>query len=113
MKAVDMESGKVTRWQTDAHEAPINCILPLSSGLVASGDDDGCVRLWDGRQSDAVAEFTTHTDCVTDFAYQVSARPLASTLPALQHTHVLHQKQLSTQACTCLPACMLVVLCCQ
>ena len=82
MKAVDMESGKVTRWQTDAHEAPINSILPLSSGLVASGDDDGCVKLWDGRQSDAVAEFTVHTDCVTDFAYQVPA----SALSALKHT---------------------------
>lgn len=75
MKAVDMESGKVTRWQTDAHEAPINCILPLSSGLVASGDDDGCVKLWDGRQSEAVAEFSVHTDFVTDFAYQVAAQP--------------------------------------
>ncbi|BDA50374.1 WD repeat-containing protein JIP5 [Coccomyxa sp. Obi] len=80
MKSVDMESGKVTRWQTDAHEAPINCILPLSSsGLVASGDDDGCVKLWDGRQSDAVAEFSTHTDCVTDFAYQARENCLVAT----------------------------------
>ncbi|CAL8464774.1 g4309 [Coccomyxa elongata] len=79
MKAVDMESGKVTRWQTDAHEAPINSILPLSSGLVASGDDDGCVKLWDGRQSEAVAEFSMHTDCVTDFAYQERENCLVAT----------------------------------
>ena len=72
MKAIDMGSGKVTRWQTDAHEAPINCIHPLASGLVASGDDDGCVKLWDGRQSAAVAEFSEHTDFISDFAYQVS-----------------------------------------
>ena len=118
MKAVDMESGRVTRWQTDAHEAPINSILPLSSGLVASGDDDGCVKLWDGRQSDAVAEFTVHTDCVTDFAYQVSARPLASTLAALKHTLVEDPSSTccsattGMQACTCHVACMLAVLCC-
>ena len=72
MKAIDMASGKVTRWQTDAHEAPINCIHPLSSGVVASGDDDGCVKLWDGRQSAAIAEFSVHTDFVSDFAYQVA-----------------------------------------
>ncbi len=111
-----MESGKVTRWQTDAHEAPINSILPLSSGLMASGDDDGCVKLWDGRQSDAVADFTVHTDCVTDFAYQVSARPLASTLyaliedPSFACCIVINAP---ANACGCLVACMPAVLCCQ
>jgi WD40 repeat protein len=74
MKAIDMASGKVTRWQRDAHEAPINCIHPLGSGVVASGDDDGCVKLWDGRQSAAIAEISEHTDFISDFAYQVGVR---------------------------------------
>ena len=74
MKAIDMASGKVTRWQRDAHEAPINCVHPLGSGVVASGDDDGCVKLWDGRQSAAIAEFSQHTDFISDFAYQVGVR---------------------------------------
>lgn len=93
MKAVDVTTGKLTRWQTDAHAAPINALLPLAGGLVASGDDDGCVKLWDGRQSPAVAEYSAHTDYVSDFAHQVW--PSGSQAPAKhrQFVGVLHLHQ--------------------
>jgi WD40 repeat protein len=34
----------------EAHEAPIYSLLHMDSGnLIASGDDDGCIRIWDLR----------------------------------------------------------------
>ena len=46
--------------------------------LMASGDDEGCVKLWDPRQaSEASACFSEHTDFIADFAYQVLKQPRA------------------------------------
>ena len=70
IKAVDMGSGKVRRWRPDAHAAGVNALLPLAPDQVASGDDDGCVKLWDPRQPRETAELRQHTDYVSDFAHQ-------------------------------------------
>ena len=71
VKAVDLASGKSRKWRPDAHEAGINCLAPLSPAQVASGDDDGCVKLWDPRQPAATAQLREHTDYVSGFAHQV------------------------------------------
>ena len=88
-----MGSGKVKKWRTEAHEAGINALLPLAPNQVASGDDDGCVKLWDPRQPKETAELRQHTDYMSDFAHQV--RPLdheADT--ALQSTgHIIDDRQ--------------------
>ena len=66
-----MNADKVIKWQLEAHAAPINTLLPLSEALLASGDDDGCIKIWDGRQKAAAAEFSHHTDYVSAFTHQV------------------------------------------
>jgi len=72
MKAVDVATSKVKKWQPEAHAAAINALLPVADNLVASGDDEGCIKLWDPRQpSEASASFSEHTDFIADFAYQV------------------------------------------
>jgi len=72
MKAVDVATSRVKRWQPEAHAAAINALLPVADNLVASGDDEGCIKLWDPRQaSEASASFSEHTDFIADFAYQV------------------------------------------
>ncbi|CAK0786967.1 hypothetical protein CVIRNUC_010181 [Coccomyxa viridis] len=72
MKAVDVATSRVKKWQPEAHPAAINALQVLPEGLIASGDDDGCIKLWDPRQAqaEAVASFTEHTDFIADFAYQ-------------------------------------------
>jgi WD40 repeat protein len=36
----------------DAHDAPISTVLHMDSGnIIASGDDDGMIRIWDLRQA--------------------------------------------------------------
>ena len=80
IKAVDMGSGKSRKWRAGAHDAGVSCLLPLAPGRVASGDDDGCVKLWDARQPEATAQLRQHTDYVADFAHQVppATAPAAS-----------------------------------
>ena len=75
MKAVDVATSRVKKWQPEAHPAAINALQVLPEGLVASGDDDGCIKLWDPRraQAEALASFSEHTDFIADFAYQVRA----------------------------------------
>ena len=84
MKAVDVATSKVKKWQPEAHAAAINALLPVADNLVASGDDEGCIKLWDPRQaSEASASFSEHTDFIADFAYQVCSHsyPCISALP--------------------------------
>lgn len=45
----DFETGKLKRFWEKAHDEPIYTITVLDENLVASGDDDGTVRLWDSR----------------------------------------------------------------
>lgn len=74
IKAVDTASGKSRKWRVGAHEAGVSCLLPLAPNQVGSGDDDGCVKLWDARQPEATAQLRQHTDYVADFAHQVLQR---------------------------------------
>ncbi len=76
MKAVDVATSRVKKWQPEAHAAAVNALLPVAENLVASGDDEGCIKLWDPRQaSEASASFSEHTDFIADFAYQVLSSP--------------------------------------
>jgi len=45
----DFETGKLKRFWDKAHDEPIYTITVLDENLIASGDDDGTVRLWDSR----------------------------------------------------------------
>ena len=69
-----MASGKSRKWRVGAHEAGVSSLLPVAPDQVASGDDDGCVKLWDARQPEAAAQLRQHTDYIADFAHQVPVR---------------------------------------
>jgi WD repeat-containing protein 55 len=49
--ASDFETGKYKRFWDNAHTEPIYTITALDENLIASGDDEGTVRLWDMRVS--------------------------------------------------------------
>jgi WD repeat-containing protein 55 len=46
----DFETGKFKRFWDNAHSEPIYTLTVLDENLIASGDDDGTVRLWDIRE---------------------------------------------------------------
>ena len=92
LSCIDPRTGVVTATREEAHDAPINRIEALggagggaststssssssrgtggSGAWVASGDDEGVVRIWDFRQPDPLtASFRHHDDFIADLCY--------------------------------------------
>jgi hypothetical protein len=69
VKRVDA-AGAATWARLDAHAAAINAVAPFPGGfLVATGDDDGGVKVWDSRASaGAPVSFSSQEDTVTCLA---------------------------------------------
>ena len=51
--ATDVATGKPLARLSNAHKSAVNRISVLDRNLVASGDDDGVVKVWDTRQQTA------------------------------------------------------------
>ncbi|KAL4447647.1 hypothetical protein ABPG75_004866 [Micractinium tetrahymenae] len=66
--AVDCGSGKAQARKKDAHDTAINRLACTGPTGLASGDDEGVVKLWDSRQSEAVATLEAHSDYVADLS---------------------------------------------
>ena len=80
---VDVNSTKVAWRMQEAHGAAINCVQSVGeashpTGLIASGDDDGALKLWDVRQRSCVLEFHDHQDFVSSIVVNEVMRMLVS-----------------------------------
>lgn len=69
-------NGKLVGRIFEAHENPIYKILHLDGGnIIASGDDDGVIRIWDLRQASKgkkhaiCMEFNEHEGTISDMVY--------------------------------------------
>ena len=79
-------SGRTVFDIPDAHDDALNRIISVSNGgfLLATGDDAGCVKLWDTRISPSanatceVMSWTLHEDFVSGFAYRDDVQTLLS-----------------------------------
>lgn len=64
----DIETGKLKRFWDKAHDEPIYTMTVLDENLLASGDDDGTVRLWDSRVKDdpvlSLKEVDDYISCI-------------------------------------------------
>ncbi|GJJ14600.1 WD repeat-containing protein jip5 [Clathrus columnatus] len=76
---IDANSGKIVDERLAAHESPLNRVIHLLPNMVATGDDDGVIKLWDPRQSDAIREYTQHFDFISDFLWLEDKRQLVAT----------------------------------
>lgn len=69
---LDAATGKAVARLTKAHAAGISRLLPLPQqpALLAAGDEDGGLRLWDLRAGVPVLQFGGHTDFITGLALE-------------------------------------------
>ncbi|KAJ3511273.1 hypothetical protein NLJ89_g4189 [Agrocybe chaxingu] len=70
-EAVDARAG--------VHDSTINRVKYLMPWLLATGDDDGVVKLWDTRQRDATRTYTQHFDYITDFLWLDDKKQVVAT----------------------------------
>ncbi|UZJ54310.1 hypothetical protein CBS101457_003630 [Exobasidium rhododendri] len=65
------ETGSTVCHWKKAHEAAPSRLIMIEPNLLATGDDDGVVSLWDPRQSSpsAIRSYTHHFDWITSFLW--------------------------------------------
>lgn len=84
-----IDSSGISTFNIDkAHDAPINKFISLEGisdvghDIIATGDDNGCVKIWDTRVSSSstsnIMEWKLHEDFVSGFAYNNDAQTLLS-----------------------------------
>ncbi|KAI0325515.1 WD40 repeat-like protein [Cubamyces sp. BRFM 1775] len=76
---IDVGTGEIVDTRAAAHDAPINRMKRLLPNLLASGDDDGVIKLWDPRKPDAVRKYTQHFDFISDFLWLDDKKQLVAT----------------------------------
>ncbi|OMO57129.1 hypothetical protein CCACVL1_25978 [Corchorus capsularis] len=77
--ATDVETGSVIARLENAHENAINSLINLTDSTVASGDDEGCIKVWDTRQRSCCGSFNAHEDYVSDMNFIPDSMKLLTT----------------------------------
>ncbi|CAA7407252.1 unnamed protein product [Spirodela intermedia] len=67
--ATDVETGSSIERLENAHEDPINRLVNLTENTVATGDDEGCIKVWDTRARTCCNSFDAHEDYISDMTF--------------------------------------------
>ncbi|TFK31954.1 WD repeat-containing protein JIP5 [Crucibulum laeve] len=62
-----------------AHDSPINRVKHLMPWILATGDDEGVIKLWDTRQKQCTRTYTQHFDYISDFLWLQDKKQLVAT----------------------------------
>ncbi|CAL0311708.1 unnamed protein product [Lupinus luteus] len=77
--ATDVETGSTIARLDNAHEAAVNRLINLTESTVASGDDEGCIKVWDTRQRSCSNSFEVHEDYISDMTFASDAMKILAT----------------------------------
>lgn len=77
--ASDVETGKSIARLEDAHAEGVNRLVCLTETTVASGDDDGCIKVWDTRKRTICNSFECHEDYISDMIYVSDSNQILAT----------------------------------
>ncbi|CAL1373899.1 unnamed protein product [Linum trigynum] len=77
--ATDIETGTAIARLEDAHEDAIYSLINVTESTIATGDDQGCMKVWDTRQRTCCNSFTAHEDYVSDMTYVPDSGKLLGT----------------------------------
>lgn len=57
----------------------INRLINLRESTIATGDDEGCIKVWDTRQRSCCNSFDAHRDYVSDITFASDDSKLLAT----------------------------------
>ncbi|XP_013390575.1 WD repeat-containing protein 55 [Lingula anatina] len=66
LHVIDTSTGAVVRSVQKAHDSPPYSMLVIDENQVATGDDDGTIKLWDRRQDKAIMELKECEEFISD-----------------------------------------------
>ncbi|EKX48261.1 hypothetical protein GUITHDRAFT_86068 [Guillardia theta CCMP2712] len=75
----DMNAGKVSGVMNNAHEAPVNAMLVMDDKFLATGDDEGVIKLWDLRQQRCCHELREHEDYISEITMASDGKTMLCT----------------------------------
>ncbi|GKV08901.1 hypothetical protein SLEP1_g20472 [Rubroshorea leprosula] len=77
--ATNVETGATIARLENAHENAIYKLINLTESTIASGDDEGCIKVWDTRQRSCCNSFNAHEDYVSDMTFVSESMKLLGT----------------------------------
>ncbi|GAV86183.1 WD40 domain-containing protein [Cephalotus follicularis] len=77
--ATDVETGSPIARLENSHDDAIYSLINLTESTIASGDDQGCIKVWDTRQRSCCNTFNVHEDYVSDMTFASDAMKLLGT----------------------------------
>lgn len=72
-------NGNIITLKNNSHLTPLNKCLILNENIFVTGDDTGCVKLWDIRVNTEIGTYHKHEDFITEFHYCSDNYTLLST----------------------------------
>jgi len=79
LQAINVATGNIFYKEKKAHDDPINVLYRIDQNVIASGDDEGCVKLWDLRQQSCIKNYAENEDFVSDMVYNEKKHQLLVT----------------------------------
>ncbi|KAL2093206.1 hypothetical protein ACEWY4_010518 [Coilia grayii] len=73
---MDVEAGKLIKRIPKAHSVPINALLLVDENVLATGDDDGTLKVWDMRKGTSIMDLKHHEDFISEIAVDSAKRIL-------------------------------------
>ncbi|KAG8907861.1 WD repeat-containing protein jip5 [Tulasnella sp. 417] len=69
LRSIDPARGAIAEEKLGAHDSAINRVLACTPSIVATGDDEGVIKLWDPRKQKEIKSFTHHFDYISDLLF--------------------------------------------
>ncbi|KAI8541028.1 hypothetical protein RHMOL_Rhmol08G0030700 [Rhododendron molle] len=77
--ATDVETGSTIARLENSHGDAVSRIINLTESTIASGDDEGCVKVWDTRQRTCCSSFHAHEEYISDMTFASDSMRLLAT----------------------------------
>ncbi|KAJ8544742.1 hypothetical protein K7X08_017325 [Anisodus acutangulus] len=77
--ATDVETGSEIVRLENAHGDAVNRIVNMTESTIASGDDEGCIKVWDTRQRSCSHTFNAHEEYISDITFASDSMKLLAT----------------------------------
>ncbi|KAH9508247.1 WD domain repeat-containing protein 55 [Bulinus truncatus] len=95
---VDVETGKLKRKIKNAHESPIYSMVLTGDTFVATGDDDGVLKVWDMRTKKATMELKECEEFISDMIVQDNKIILAASGEGTLTAFNIRRKRMDCQS---------------
>ncbi|XP_026455781.1 WD repeat-containing protein 55-like isoform X2 [Papaver somniferum] len=97
-----INEGRAIARSENAHEAAVNRLVNLTETTIASGDDEGSIKVWDTRQQTCCNTFEAHEEYISDMTFSADSGKLLATsgdgtlsVCSLRRNKVLTQSEFS------------------